>query len=356
MTARFLLVFLLLPLAARADTYAERVLNRTEKRNDGHGGLVIRMTGPDGVIWEAARGRVAGAGSAAMTVETPFEIASITKTVVAAACLRLVEKGRLELDAPLGKLLPGVAGFPPGITLRQLLGHRSGLPDYWTARGPGGNGAPNSFVAEFLAAPDRLWEPTDILRHAAGLRPRAAGRGFLYSDTNYVLAGLVIERATGQPLHEALRALVFEPLGMKATWLSYREARRGLRPSHRFEGAEDLDGVRRQSADWGGGGLVSTAADLDLFLRGLLGGRFLRSTLPDMLAWQPTGTADISHGLGIYRIRLDGGLGDLMGHDGHGNAFAYFWPSRGIAFTGTLNQTENDWWPLVEAALELAGP
>lgn len=344
------------PLVAVADTYADRVLNRTERRNDERGGIVIRVSGPQGVIWQAARGCVAGPGSAAMTPETPFEIASITKMIVATACLRLVDQGRLSLDAPLRTLLPEAValGFPPELTLRQLLGHRSGLPDYWTARGPAG--APNSFLAAFLATPDRLWQPIDILRHAVELRRRPPGRGFLYSDTNYVLAGLILERVTGEPLHEALRLLIFQPLGMKETWMSYREPRRGPAPSHRFEGSEDLDGVKRQSADWGGGGLVSTARDLEKFLRGLASGRLIGPARAAMQEWHSTGAADISHGLGIYRIRLDDGAGELIGHDGHGNAFAYYWPQRGITFTGTLNQTENDWWPLVEAALELASP
>lgn len=294
-----------------------------------------------------ASGNVAGPGSASITPQTPFEMASITKTVVAAACVRLAGQGKLSLDAGLEELVPDAVafGYPPKVTLRQLLGHRSGLPDYWADR------TPNPFLKAFLAEPSRFWPPTEILRLASGLRREAPGRRFLYADTNYVLAALAIERATGEKLHVALRRLIFQPLGMSHTYMSYREPRRGPAPSHRFEGREDLHAVPRQSADWGGGGLVSTAGDLEKLLRGLADQRLPDLNLREMQDWQSTGKPAISHGLGLYRIQLDDGLGELWGHDGHGNAFAYYWPQRKTTFTGTLNQTENDWWPLVEAAL-----
>ncbi len=72
-----------------------------------------------------------------------------------------------------------------------------------------------------------------------------------------------------------------------------------------------------------------------------------------MTLWHPTDHADVDYGLGLFRVRLDDGLGELVGHDGHGNAFMYYWPKRRIAWIGTLNQTENEWWDLVEAGLSM---
>jgi len=70
-----------------------------------------------------------------------------------------------------------------------------------------------------------------------------------------------------------------------------------------------------------------------------------------MKSWRATDAEDVNYGLGLFRIGLDGGAGELWGHDGHGNAFLYYWPQRGIVFAGTLNQTQNDWWGLVSTAM-----
>jgi len=335
------------------------VLDRLVARNDGHGGGVVRISGPAGPLCEGAAGLVAGPGSARMTCDTPFEIASITKAVTAATILRLVEQGKLKLDSTLAEVLPGGQshGFKEKITVRQLLSHTSGLGNYWTdgLRDREGN---TSFLRAFTAAPDRFWEPEDILSFARQIPAGRPGAPFHYSDTNYVLLGLIIEGAAGRPLQRVFRAEIFEPLGMTSTWLTYREKQRGAAHSHRYEGDEDLQAVPRQSADWAGGGLMSTTRDLERFLRGLASGALFHQaeTLAVMRESVPVGEADISYGLGLYRVKLEGGKGEVWGHDGHGNSFAYYWPQRDITFTGTLNQTENDWWPLVEIFIEGGKP
>lgn len=334
---------------------AQEVLDRLVARNDGHGGGAARISGPDGVIWEGAAGLTAGPGSAPMTPDTPFEVASITKAVTAVVVMQLAEQGRLGLDDRISTLLPGqhAAGFHRDITVRQLLSHTSGLPDYWTD-GPKDREGNNAFLRAFLAAPSRSWQPEEMVSFARELPSRKPGGRFHYSDTNYVLLGLIVEKAAGRPLHRVFRERVFDPLGMDSTWLTYREARRGPAPSHRFEGSDDLHNTPRQSADWAGGGLVSTARDLEKFLRGVASGRLFRnaSTLDAMRASVPAGDDGISYGLGLYRVDLGDGKGELWGHDGHGNSFAYYWAERGVTLTGTLNQTENDWWPLAESYIE----
>lgn len=306
---------------------------------------------------ECASGRAAGAKSAEMTPSTPFEIASVTKIFTAVVVLQLTEEGKLGLRSTLGELIdsPRRFGLNPNVTIRELLNHTSGLPDYWMD-GPFRVGRVNVFLQQFLADPGRSWRPEEMISCAGQLHAKPRGR-FHYADTNYVLLGMIIERLAGRPLHEVFRQRIFQPLGMRATWMSYREPRRGEEPSHRYEGTEDLNHVPRQSADWAGGGLVSTAEDLEKFLRGLADGRLFEkaSTLAKMKSFVPVGEAGISYGLGIYRVELDGGRGEVWGHDGHGNSFAYYWPEQGICFTGTLNQTENDWWPLVALFVEGRG-
>lgn len=331
------------------------LLQQLVSKNNGCGGGVFRISDANGVVWEGAAGLIAGSGSPPMTPGSSFEVASITKTVTAATVLRLVEDAKLSLDARLSDLLPGhqIRGFADEITVRQLLSHTSGLPDYWTD-GPHDSGGNNAFLRAFLADRGRRWEPTAILTYASSLPAKPPGSRFHYSDTNYVLLGVIIENVTKRPLNEAFSQIIFKPLGMNSTWMSYHEKPRGAGPiSHRFEGREDLNATPRQSADWAGGGLVSTTRDLEKFLRGLASGRLFKnkSTLELMRKSVPTGEADITYGLGIYRVSLDNGHGEIWGHDGHGNSFAYYWPERGIFVTGTLNQTENDWWPLMDALL-----
>ncbi len=319
------------------------LLKRLTEKNHGYGGGVFRVSDSRGLVWEGAAGLVAGPGSPPMCTDTPFEIASITKMVTAATVLKLVENGAFRLDSRVADLLPAelAKGFET-VTVHQLLTHTSGLPDYWDSRG---------FLSAFLAEPGRTWAPGALLSHAREMPARSPGKKFRYADTNYVLLGLIIEQATKQSLHRAFREMIFDPLGMNDTWLTYREEPRGIAPSHRFEGKEDLHAVPRQSADWAGGGLMSTTRDLERFLRGMASGALFKNRATPGLMREtavPVGEEGISYGMGIFRVHLENGLGELWGHDGHGNSFAYYWPERGLFFTGTLNQTKNDWWPLVE--------
>lgn len=328
------------------------LLKRIVAKNHGYGGGVFRVSDSRGLVWEGASGFMAGPGSAPMQVDTPFEIASITKMVTAATILKLTEQGKIRLESRLSDILPadGAKGFE-SVTIQQLLTHTGGLPDYWSD-----SSRRNGFLRAFVSGPGRTWKPDEILAFARGMRARTPGR-FLYSDTNYVLLGLVIERVTNRPLHRTFREMIFDPLGMNDTWLTYHENPRGHAPSHRFEGKEDLHAVPRQSADWAGGGLMSTTRDLERLLRGMAsGGLFEKTgTLDLMRIAVPTSDEGISYGKGVYRVELDHSQGELWGHDGHGNSFAYYWPERGLFFTGTLNQTENDWWPLVEPFFESGG-
>jgi CubicO group peptidase (beta-lactamase class C family) len=341
----------------------QRLLDASIRRNGGRGGGVVRVeSDARGVVWQGASGhRVDGEP---MAVSDTFEVASVTKTFTATCVLFLVEDGKLRLDQPMGDLLPpkmtkrllviGGHDYSPEITIEQLLAHKSGLPDYWTDP-PLAEDGDNAFVHEFLADPDRLWEPQEILPFVRKLTPIGSpGQRFHYCDTGYVLLGLVVERVTGMKLHEVMRQRIVDPLSMTDTYFSYYEPPPpGERESHRFEGSLDLFGQRRQSAEWGAGGLVSSTRDLSRFIRALAEGKLFKSpdTLKAMTAWTPTGEKDVEYGLGLFRIALDGGRGQLWGHDGHGNAFMYYWPEQGMALVGTLNQTENDWWDFASPAV-----
>ena len=360
----FLLPLLL--LAALSPTPAsalgpQSLLDRVVARSSGYGGGVARAAqGPAGrVLWEGASGE-AVRGGPAMPADANFEIASTSKAFTAALVLRLAEEGTLDLDAPISTYLPPsytqgllvIDGhdYGPELTLRQLLSHTAGLPDYW-------NDPPwiipgvNAFLFDYIRDPDRFWTPEEILAYVPDLDPIfVPGTGWHYSDTGFLLAGMIAERVTGLSLQDLYAAYIYQPLGLHDTWLHWREPSPGTRTeSHRYEGTYDMYLHRHNSADWAGGGLVSTTGDLERFLRGIADDALFANpaTKDAMMAWVPTGTPDIEYGLGLFHVNLGAGMGWIWGHDGYGNSFAYYWPRHDVTFTGGLNQTENDWWPLV---------
>lgn len=347
----------------RDDADAEAMLDAldaTVASNGGYGGGLLRVETPDGVWVEGAAGQVTVDG-ADMGVDETFEVASITKTFTATVVLQLVEDGDLSLDDTLGDLLPAwsedllvVDGedLTATITLRQLLNHTSGLADHWNDP-PYDSPWGNAFIVDFYSDPDHFWTPEEILPYVEDLDPYGhPGDGFHYSDTNYLLLGLIAEDVTGQDLHEVMADRIFAPLGMAHTWMSFREDR-GLPSSHRYEGDSDMSEMTAWSADWASGGLISSAEDLSLFLRALLAGDLFaeRGTLDAMEEVVPTGwEAGIGYGLGIIRIDMGDGRA-LWGHDGYGSSFVYLDTDDEAIYSGTVNQTETDWWPVIAQGL-----
>jgi D-alanyl-D-alanine carboxypeptidase len=255
-------------------------------------------------------------------LDRPFRIASVTKPLVAAVVLRLVEQRRLRLDDQLGRLLSDLA--PPGgehITVRQLLDHRSGLFDYTQAP---------DFIGAYLSGArplEHVWTPLELARlgtsRALSFPP---GTRFGYSNTDYILLGLIAQRTGHAPFAQLLRKLVLRPLRLRRTSLASGRLREphvhGYDPivppfDPVGNGLGDVDRLNGSLA-WTAGAMASTASDLTRFLRGLLRGRLLRQrTLRAMLPAQP-GSA-FAYGLGLERFRFRcgyawGHLGSIFGY------------------------------------------
>lgn len=359
-----------------AKTMGERLQKKLQKlvRNAEHfGGGIFRVAKPSGVIWEGTYGYIDASQKIPIDAHSTFEIASITKTFTATVVLQLVEERKLKLDTPIRKLLPAatyknllvVDNFDHSgdITIKQLLNHTSGLAHFWDDP-PYVKEGYNKFLTHFEMDEHRLWHPNETLEFVPDMHPQGLpGQRYHYSDTNYVLAGLIIEALEKKPLHEVYRTRIFDKLNMNHTYLSYRESPRSPhKEAHRYFDDDDLHGKKGWSADWASGGLVSNTVDLETFLFALAHGKIFKhaKTLELMKSWVITDNDEQElYGLGIFGIPLKKRRGMIWGHDGWGGAIMYYWPEKDIAFTGSLNQTgteedenEDDWLLLIKEAVK----
>ena len=235
-----------------------------------------------------------------------FRAGSIVKPFVAARVLQLVERGRFTLDTALPDVLPAdvVDRFPtaPKITVRMLLGHRSGLPEWSTP----------ATDAAAARDPARVWKVSEFLDLAAAKKPLfPPGTRYAYSNTDYTLLGLVIEHATGRSWRQEVTDRVIRPLGLRATVLPAPGNRSWMGPyAHGYLEVNgkvlDTSSVDPSMAGAAGGhALVTTVGDLVRFLDALLAGRLFRrrETLRQMLTFAPAPDqgGQVGYGLGIER-------------------------------------------------------
>jgi D-alanyl-D-alanine carboxypeptidase len=250
-----------------ADAAADAVEERLEEyRGTYPGALVLLRVGDEtrfvtaGYADRRTRERI--------TPRHRFPIGSVTKTMVATVVLQLVEDGELKLSDSVEDWLPGLVPRGDRITVAQLLSHRSGLYNFtdsprfrWTSG----------------------WEPVEILSLATTEEPAfAPGGRASYSNTNYIVLGLLIERITGKRLADVMRKQVFAPAGMSDTSLATDRVAEPPRV-HGYDGRQDVT-LDDLSAAWAAGGVVSSARDLEAFLQALTGGRLLDSATFDDMA------------------------------------------------------------------------
>lgn len=237
-----------------------------------------------------------------------FRIGSVTKTFVATVVLQLAGEHRLRLDDTLERRLPGVLPYGRDVTIRQLLNHTGGVPDDLPP------------VLAALLAGDRLrvWTPQELVAYAAG-QPRTVPGVWAYSNTDYTLLGMIIERVTGHRLERELAHRIVRPLHLRGTSFPVRSPAIPGPHARGYSLGEDgvLHDVTRYSPSgaWGAGNGVSTARDLARFQRALLGGRLLRPRqLRAMLTGVGTGREGRRYGLGVYLTHS--ACGTLVGNDG----------------------------------------
>jgi D-alanyl-D-alanine carboxypeptidase len=288
-------------------------------------GVSAAVVFPDGLLWAGQSGSAVLSPQAPVTQDTLFSVGSISKTFVAALTGRLAGRGTISLDDPLAKYVPTFYDAA-GITLRQLLNHTSGVQDIFEIR---------AFSDAILADRSRTWTTGEVLAKVGRARYAfAPGKGYHYSNTDYVLLGAVIEQATGQPIAALVRSEFLEPLGLTHTFLQTEEESPGARAHGYMKKGSTTDNTAGTMLPFTAeatvvgpaGAYVSTAMDLARWGDDLYNGNVLdQATLAAMVDVSQTQgfkapfTPRWIYGLGLEETTIAGQT--AWGHRGHLDGF-----------------------------------
>ncbi len=271
------------------------------------GGMSATVMTAEGT-WSGTTGTADGVRD--LQVDDQFAIASITKSVVAAQVMLMVEAGELGLDDLVADHLPGDLQFDSNeATIRDLLGHRSGLPDYYDL-------LDNSQQTE----PQRVWTPTEILELLPTWR-NSPDSIFSYAETNYLLLSMVIEHLRGRPLADVLRDGALAIDGLER--LVHQPGERPTEPMAMPAGASNavfeigggyLPSLANSTAYQASGAIASDSPSLARWWRALCAGEIVsQASLTEMSTFEPAAHLG-SYGLGVYNPA--DGYAEAFGHTG----------------------------------------
>ncbi|MEC0344817.1 serine hydrolase domain-containing protein [Peribacillus frigoritolerans] len=308
----------------QTSTQRERTSVKQEMRDTlqlGYPGILAK-TAEGGKTWGYAAGVADLRTKKPMKTEFRFRIGSVTKTFTATVLLQLAGENRLNLDDSIEKWLPGVIqgnGYDSNqITIRQILNHTSGIADYIKSKDFDIKDIKKSYTAE------------EFVKMGVSLPPDfAPGKGWSYSNTGYVLLGILIEKVTGNSYAEEVENRIIEPLELSNTFLPGNSTvipgTKHARGYEEYDGESELKDVTYSNPGSSDGDLISTADDLNKFFSCLLSGKLLKEQqLKQMLTTVPTGMEGVDgYGLGIYETKLPNHV-SIWGHAGGVPGFSTF--------------------------------
>ena len=356
------------PGAEEADAIRAQLLARlTElQRDSAVPGGTAAIVLPDGRSFETAVGMSDATRAIAMKPGDLMMSGSTGKTFVAATTLQLVAERRLQLDDPISKWLGRSNWFDrlpnaSEITVRMLLNHTSGVPDHVVN---------HAFIDEVFASPDRVWRPDELVRYILDQPAQSrAGAEQHYTDTNYILLGMVIESVTSSTYYVELKRRILDPLGLRHTvpsdrrripglvqgysggakrsWLAYGGEQLGKAPQPGSAAAADemlVNGefVVNPQFEWTGGGLATTTEDLARWGKAVYEGRVFPNALLEEAVRAPSISTNGRNYYGLGVSVSSTLLGLRYGHGGfypgYRAAMAYF-PEQKIAVAVLMNST-----------------
>lgn len=341
------------PAAAAAGQDRPKLQKAIEEIVDsGFVGVSLRVHDERGE-WVGSAGAAELGGAAKPPTNGHVRIGSNTKTFTATLVLQLVAEGKVGLDTLVAHYLPEF-GLDERITVRMLLQHTSGLFNFSGEVYDDGTvvlGIPMPYGpagTRWLENRSKTYRPQELVELALSKPARfEPGTGWSYSNTNYVLARLLIEKVTGRSLAEEMQRQILGPLGLTGTVLPDTSPEIPEPHAHAYYRYEDagkqktLD-ITRQNPSWisTGGDMISTTQDLHTFISALMSGKLLPAPLlAEMCTAHPTGLANMAYGLGVFLVTTDCG-GTVISHNGatvgHA-ALMYSTPDGSKTLTAALN-------------------
>jgi D-alanyl-D-alanine carboxypeptidase len=274
-------------------------------------GVAVAVRLPDGSRWVGTSGRaILGRNGRDVEIYTPFAVASLTKTFMAALVLQLRDEGKLWLGTPISRWLPS---WPKAnkITVKMLLNHRSGIRDYF---------AHPRYERKVFGRPKHRWTTREILS-LVGSRVCAPGKCYHYSNTNYVLLNKIVRKVTGRSSAYEIRRRFLEPLGLTDTYWQGQE-KIGKVPAEGYwwtgsryrrfaDGSRFRPNTSAATVAHAAGAMLSSVRDISDWQDALLGGSLLK---PKSMELMLTFHRKSGYGLGMRQAWLDGKVG--VGHGG----------------------------------------
>ncbi len=273
-----------------------------------------------------------------ITADMVFGIGSVTKTLTSTTLMQMQEKGLVSLDDAIGKWIPSNPNIDASITVRQLLGHRSGLADYSMAQ---------EYRSAVLANANRVFKPEELFPF---IKEPLAKRGetFNYCNTNYLLAGMIITRITGKSIGNVYREYIFSGLQLDSTYMGVEDSL-PIEVAVRWLGTQSGQNASINAAfsgAWTAGAVFSNAREIATFMRELHRGAIAsQASLAEMHTYLDT----VTYGLGVSRQILSGNV--VLGHTGSIRGYesiVLYVPSIDVGLAVLVNQGPSE--PVMIAA------
>lgn len=297
----------------------------------------------DTLTWQGSSGN--------MTIDQPYFIASTTKLFTTAIILKLRAEGKLSLDDKISKyinqsVLSGLHIFKDKeysqeLTIKHLLSHTSGLPDYFQGKGANGKSLEN----EITEGNDQFWTFEQAIERTKNMSalfvPGTKGKAN-YSDANFQLLGNIIDNTTHKSYAENCRELIIQPLGLTKTYL-YKDST-DKTPKTLYYKNNELNIPKAMTSFGADGGMVSTSTDMLVFIEAFFTGKiFPKEYINELQQWNKI-FFPMQSGIGIHLFKLPwllnptGAVPNFIGHSGLSGALAYYSPKENIYIVGSVNQ------------------
>ncbi len=254
-------------------------------------------------IWQGVYGE--NTKDVLITKDNSFAIGSVSKSITATCILKLVEENLVALDDTIGQWIATNPNIDPTVTIRQCLNHTSGIADILKSQ---------TFLLDAFLDPSKIWDPKDVIAKYVPTPLFEKGSSWEYSNSNYIIAGLIIEGVTGKAYDEVVREKVLDPLGLTNIQLFPQEAINTDFVSlwNDLLNGKPLDGLF--SGAWAAGAYVSTPTDISIWMKKLAKGEVLTEASMAQMLDLIVRSDNSGYGLGITKLETNNLT--LFGHNG----------------------------------------